>query len=176
MYRIFVVILLLPVMLFSQEEPQFDVEKLADFFVGTWTGVGEGQSGNSILERTYEYILRNNFVLMSNKAVFEPNEKNPEGEIHEDFGIFSFDKARETIVFRQYHVEGFYNQYVLDSAGTQGKVLVFTTEVIENGPAGLRAQITLEILGDHKFKERFALAFGDKEFTCYVENHFKRKQ
>lgn len=176
MYRIFVVILLLPVMLFSQEELQFDVEKLADFFVGTWTGVGEGQSGTSKLERTYQYILGDNFVLMKNRAVFEPNEKNPEGEIHEDLGVYSFDKTRETIVFRQYHVEGFYNQYILDSTGAEGKVLVLTTEAIENGPPGLRAQITLEILGDNEFKECFALAFGEKEFTTCVENHFERKQ
>ncbi|MGH8247883.1 MAG: hypothetical protein ACREUU_15795, partial [Gammaproteobacteria bacterium] len=34
-------------------------------------------------------------------------------EVHEDWGVISYDRARRTFVFRQFHVEGFVNQYVL---------------------------------------------------------------
>lgn len=33
-----------------------------------------------------------------------------------------FDAARKGVVFRQFHVEGFVNQYVLDPASTPGRL------------------------------------------------------
>ena len=59
--------------------------------------------------------------------------------MHEDVGFFSFDTARRLMVLRQFHVEGFVNQYVADPAPPPGRI-VFTTEAIENIPAGFRAQ------------------------------------
>jgi hypothetical protein len=44
-------------------------------------------------------------------------------------------------VFRQFHVEGFVNQYALDTSSTADR-LVFLSEAIENIPAGFRARET----------------------------------
>ena len=50
----------------------------------------------------------------------------------------SFDKGRKRFVYRQFHVEGFVNQYVLEAEGEEG-VRVFVSEAIENIPGGWRA-------------------------------------
>jgi hypothetical protein len=51
--------------------------------------------------------------------------------------MMSFDKGRKNFVFRQFHIEGFVNQYVMTSSSADGKTIVFTSESIENIPAGI---------------------------------------
>ena len=36
--------------------------------------------------------------------------------MHEHWSFFSYDRARKALVLRQFHQEGFVNQYVLDTA------------------------------------------------------------
>ena len=84
-------------------------------------------------------------------------EKNPKGEIHEDEGWFSYDRARKRLVLRQFHVEGFMNQYVEDGESSPERV-VFMTESIENMPAGWRARETYLRHGPDEFEEVFELA------------------
>ena len=76
---------------------------------------------------------------------FEPQEKNPEGEVHEDWAFFSFDQNRNSLVMRQFNVEGFVNRYVLDSLSSDGSRLILISENSENAPPGLMARYTLEI-------------------------------
>ena len=64
------------------------------------------------MQREYTRILNSRFIRVQNKSVYPPQEKNPKGETHEDFGVFSFDKSRKVAVLRQFHVEGFVNQYI----------------------------------------------------------------
>lgn len=54
----------------------------------------------------------------------KPTEKNPKGEVHEDFGIFSYDQARKTFVMRGFYVEGFVNTYVMDEISGDGKAFM----------------------------------------------------
>jgi hypothetical protein len=86
----------------------------------------------------------------------------------------SFDKSRKRFVFRQFHVEGFVNQYVMTSS--DDKTIVFTSESIENIPAGFRARETYTISGPDEFKEVFEIAAPGKDFEVYSEGHFKRKK
>jgi hypothetical protein len=79
-------------------------------------------------------------------------------------------------VFRQFHVEGFVSQYVMTSAGSDRKTIVFTSESIENIPAGYRSRETYKILGPDEFTEVFEIAEPGKEFEVYSESHFKRKK
>lgn len=102
-------------------------------------------------------------------------EKNPKGETHEDWALFSFDRGRKKFLLRQFHVEGFVNQYLLDSKSEDGKTLVFITESIENIPAGWKAKETYRIVNDNEFIEVFELAAPGKEFELYSETRFKRK-
>lgn len=52
--------------------------------------------------------------------------------------MMSFDKARKKFVLRQFHGEGFVNQYVMTSSSDDGKTIVFTSMVSPNGISVLR--------------------------------------
>jgi hypothetical protein len=112
------------------------------------------------------------FVQVKNVSVYPPQAKNPKGERHEDLGVFSYDTARKTIVFRQFHVEGFVNQYLLDAASSPDR-LVFTTEAIENIPAGWRARETY-VIGTDRLEEIFELAEPGQDFAVYSRNRLTR--
>ena len=102
-------------------------------FVGSWEGTSEGCSGTSKTKCFYEFVLNGKFIQVRNKSVFEPQDKNSKGDTHEDIGYLSYDGNRKNFVLRQFHVEGFVNQYVLDSL-TDDRTIVFVTESIENIP------------------------------------------
>jgi hypothetical protein len=141
--------------------------------VGRWTGTTEGKPGDGTVEREYTHILGSRFVQLQNRSVYPAQEKNPKGEVHEDRGIFSFDRGRKRIVLRQFHVEGFVSQYVLDANEKPG-VLVFTTESIENIPAGWRARETYIMSGPDRLEEVFELAEPGREFGLYSRTRLTR--
>jgi len=144
--------------------------------VGTWEGAGNGQPGVSKVQREYRLMLNDKYIHVENKSTYAPQPKNPKGEVHQDWGMMSFDKGRKTFVLKQFHGEGFVNQYVMTSSSTDGKTIVFTSESIENIPAGYRARETYKILGPDEFAEVFEIAVPGKEFELYSEGHFKRKK
>lgn len=113
---------------------------------------------------------------MQNRSQYAPQPANPKGESHEDWGLISFDKSRKQFVLRQFHVEAFVTQYVVTSVSADGKTIVFTSESIENIPAGWRARETYRIVSDDEFTETFELAGPGKEFEVYTENRLRRKK
>jgi hypothetical protein len=143
------------------------------FLVGRWEGRSEGQPGTAKVEREYRRALNSRFIHGRNRSEYSPQDKNPNGEIHEDEGWFSFDRARKRIVLRQFHVEGFVNQYVEDPSSSAQK-LVFTTESIENIPPGWRARETYIVHGADEFEEVFELAQAGKGFELYSRARLKR--
>lgn len=144
-----------------------------NFFVGIWKGSGQGQPGTSGVERKYQFVLNHKFLFVQNKSVYDPQEKNPQGEIHEDLGLISYDRARETFVFRQFHVEGFVNHYILEKIAEDGQTISFVIEAIGNISPGRKAREGYQILGTDEFIEVFELAPPDKGFEVYTENHFQ---
>jgi hypothetical protein len=170
------ILLLLPGVLLAQADKKSDVWQPLKFFAGTWEGTGKGQSGTSKVEREYQFVLNGRFLQVKNKSIYEPQEKNPKGEVHEDWGLISRDAMRKKFVLRQFHVEGFVNQYALDSLAADGKTFVFATESIENIPAGWRGRETYKILNEDEFVEIFELAEPGKGFEVYTENHLRRKR
>ena len=141
--------------------------------LGKWTGTAEGQPGSGTVEREYERALNARFIRVRNRSTYPPQEKNPKGERHEDEGFLSFDRARQLIVLRQFHVEGFVNTYVQD-AGAKAGTISFTTEAIENIPPGFRARETYIFHGADAFEEVFELAEPGKEFEVYSRSRFTR--
>jgi hypothetical protein len=176
--KIVIVLILLtfiPISLFSQEEQEKqDPWKPINYFIGSWKGnEGTGpETGKG--DRTYQYILQDRFIHFKNKSVFEETEKRPQGEVHDDMGIFSYDKNRDILVLRQFHVEGFINQYVMDSLSTDQTYMEFVTESIENGFPGLKARLRYHILNENEFEEAFDLSSSGNEYKCYIENHWRR--
>lgn len=157
---------------FAQQPSQDNLAPIAPL-LGRWTGTSEGQPGNGTVERDYERVLRSRFIRARNRSTYPPQEKNPKGEIHEDEGVFSFDRARKRIVFRQFHVEGFVNTYLQDLDAKPGTVS-FTTESIENIPAGWRARETYVFHGPDEVEEIFELAEAGKPFAVYSRTLLKR--
>ena len=143
-------------------------------FLGKWRGTGEGQPGTSDVERTYEPTLSGRFILERNRSTYAPQEKNPKGEVHEHVGYMSFDKARKRLILRQFHPEGFVNQYVAATAAIDADSLVLNSEALENLPAGWRARETYKFSGPDAFEEIFDLSEPGKDFEVYSHNRFKR--
>jgi hypothetical protein len=145
-----------------------------NFFAGSWQGSGNGKPGQSQVERVYEFVLNGQFLHARSTSLYPPQEKNPKGEQHQDWGLISYDQARSTFVLRQFHVEGFVNQYVLEQMSEDGQTISFVTESIENIPSGWRAKETYQILDPDTFVERFELAAPGKEFELYSESRLTR--
>jgi hypothetical protein len=143
------------------------------FMVGRWEGASDGKPGKATVRREYTRVLNGRFIHVRNRSEYPVQDRNPKGEIHEDEGFFSFDRARKRIVLRQFHVEGFVNQYVQDDESAAPK-LVFTTESIENIPAGWRARETYVVHGPDEFEEIFELAEPGKPFDLYSRARLKR--
>ena len=144
------------------------------FFIGRWEGTAKGKIGDGTVERSYEWVLNNRFIQVRHKSVYPQQPSNPRGEVHEDWGYISFDRARKRLVLRQFHVESFVTQYSADPASSDSTTLVFVSESLENLPAGWRSRETYTILNTNEFVETFELSPPGKDFEVYTRNHFRR--
>jgi len=169
------VILLFSTVSFGQLSKQDSIWSPMKYFVGEWTGKSDGQPGNGTYERTYQFVLNRKFIEIKNKSTWSPTTENPKGEVHEDIGYISYDNARKTFVLRQFHIDGFVNQYRLDSISADGKTMVFISESIENIPNGWRAKETYQLTENNEFIETFELAEPGKQFEVYTKAVLKRK-
>ncbi len=153
-----------------------DTWKPLRFFVGVWEGTGKGEPGESKVEREYKFTLNNKFLQATHRSTYAPQPKNVKGEVHDDLGFFSYNKARKQFVFRQFHIEGFVTQYVASTISENGKTIILESESIENIGKGMRARETYKIINDNEFTETFQIAEPGKEFVVYSFNQFKRKK
>ena len=144
------------------------------FLAGEWAGTSTGEPGKGTASRRYEFVLGNNFIYERNTSTYPPQEKNKAGEVHQHWSLFSYDKNRKSIIFRQFHQEGFVIVYVLNPTLSTPSKLVFESEQIENVPSSWKARETYEIISHNEFTETFELAQPDKPFEIYSLNHFKR--
>jgi hypothetical protein len=160
---------------FAQSNAQEKLWQPFLFFVGEWTGKGEGEPGIGNYERAYQSVLGNKFIEVKNKSVYPPTDKNTKGEVHEDRGYISYDRSKKKFILRQFHVEGFVNTYESESISADGKKIVFITTMIENIPNGWRARESYEIISENEFIETFELAEPNKDFFVYSKATFKRK-
>ncbi len=143
------------------------------FMAGEWTGESEGQPGKGTVKRTYRFVLSDKFLHEQNVSTYPPQPKNEKGEVHGHWSFFSHDRARRTLVLRQFHQEGFVNQLAL-VAGSPAGTLVFESEALENVPAGWKARETYEVVSADEFVETFELAQGTNPYEVYSRARFKR--
>lgn len=168
--------LFLPLLLLSQQNNTGDPWEYLRFLEGTWEGTGEGMSGISSVIQEYQFILNKQFLRMTTKSIFKPQEKNPKGEIHEDIGIFSFDQTRKVFVLRSFYVEGFVNQYVFNPFSEDSGPMEFVTESVENAPQGTKAKLVFRMLSDDKIEQSFHVAFPGQKYSCFSTNTLERKK
>ncbi len=176
MRRFLLLAVVIPCIILAQTGQGEDMWAPLRILVGSWEGTGGTGSATSQVTAEYRFVLGGTYMELRHKATFPPQEGRPEGEIHEDFGIISYDRSRETFVFRQFHGEGFVNRYTLDSLSADGSFLLFNAEEIENAPSGTRAQLILEMTGENALRTSFNVAFPGRELQCYSRNILERKK
>ena len=145
------------------------------FFIGVWEGDVAGQPGNGKAQREYTFVLNDRFVHVMNRSSYPPQEKNPKGETHEDVGFLSYDKGAKRFMLRQFHIEGFVNQFAMESVSEENHTITFVSTAIENLVPGWRARETYRIINDDEFTETFSLAPPNHDFETYSETHFRRR-
>ena len=91
-------------------------------------------------------------------------------------GMFSYDAFRKKFVLRGFYIEGFVNQYVLQSIKDDRKTLTFVTESIENAPPGTKAKLIFKKIAEGEMEESFHVAFPGKEFSCFVVNKLRKEE
>lgn len=167
MRKLFVLLFLIPAILFGQATKKDSIWLPLKPFIGQWVGEGGGEPGKGIYERSYQFILNKNFIEIKNKSTYQPTDKHPKGEVHEDIGYFSYDKSTRKFKLRQFHIESFAIEFVLDSISADKKTIVFVSVAIENIPKGYRARETYRLISENEIEETFELAESDKEFEVY---------
>lgn len=160
----------------NKQPEKSDPFKSLRLFIGKWKGDSQGQPGVGTMEREYDFVLKDKFVQVKNKATYPPQPKNPKGESHEDLGFFGYDRAAKKLTLRQFHVEGFVIHYSLESISDDGRSFVFTSTSIENISPGWVARETYRFVTDDEFVETFALSEQGKGFETYSETRFRRNR
>jgi len=176
MKNILLCIILFPLLTEAQLSKRDSLWLPLKSFIGEWKGEGGGEPGKGKYQRSYQFILNKRFIEIRNKSSYEPTTQNPKGEVHEDIGYFSYDNNRKTFILRQFHIEGFVNQFRLDSISTDKKTFVFITESIENIPAGFKAKETYRLLNDDEIEETFEIAEPGQAFTVYSKVKLVRQK
>jgi hypothetical protein len=104
MKNILLIIFTLSSIIFAQNKNDINKWEPFKFLIGKWEGNGTGKFGDSKIERTYEYLMGGTYIIGKNKSVYEKQEKNPEGEIHYNWDIISYDKVTAKYVIRQFRI------------------------------------------------------------------------
>jgi len=137
---------------------------------GTWEGAIDGRLGQGIGRRRIAFVLDDKFVLLRHASVRLPQDKSPTGDYHREIGVFSYDRNRNKLIYREFLVEGYVNQYVCD---VEPMRLSCLTESVENGP-GMRARFVLEIEDAYRAKETFEIAAAGEDLKLYFTNAWTR--
>jgi len=147
-----------------------------NFLLGEWTGTGIGFGNDkSRIESRFQLTMDNNYIEVVNDSKFDPTPNNKEGEHHIDRGFISYDKSRNLIVFRQFNIEGYINQYFLADSLSNDNELVFVTETIENFVPGGIAKWTIKKISDTKIETVFDVYFPNNGYTCMGTNTLTKK-
>lgn len=175
MKNIFLLPFIIPAILFGQANKKDSIWLPLKPFIGQWVGEGGGETGKGKYERSYQFVLNKNFIEIKNKSTYPPTDKNPKGEIHEDIGYFSYDKSIPQFKLRQFYIEGFVNEFILDSISADKKTLVFISMAIENIPNGWKAKESYRLISENEIEETFELAGPGKNFEIYSKVKLVRK-
>ena len=151
-------------------------EKIS-FIIGDWEGTGTGFGNEkSKIVSSFKLVMDSNYIEVRNESKFEPTENDPAGEVHIDKGFISFDKSRDMLVFRQFNIEGYINQYILIDTLSNETTLIFQTETIENFVPGGSARWTINKINEDQIETIFDVSFPNQGYNCLGTNNLSRKK
>ncbi|MBN8812314.1 MULTISPECIES: heme-binding beta-barrel domain-containing protein [unclassified Sphingomonas] len=141
---------------------------------GDWTGTGEGDPGTSAAFRHAARAHEGHYLRIEGRSVYPRQDKNKKGEMHTQTDWWSYDKAQQRLILRQFDNLGFVSTYAQDLAASRPGHIVLVSVQLENVPAGWKARYTYDLIGDDAFEERFELDPDGKGFQPYTFNRFLR--
>lgn len=160
----------------ARQPRQAEVWKPLTFFLGKWEGGGDGRGGRCFVQMEFRFLLQKTYMEVKSTYVYEPSKEKPQGEIHEDLGIISFDRARQRFVLHQFHVEDYADYLLLEDRPTDSKTFVFVTERIVNLPGGFRSRMTYRILDNDELEIDWEVAGPGADFLIHSRSRLKRKK
>ncbi|HXS89793.1 MAG TPA: hypothetical protein VN705_10620 [Steroidobacteraceae bacterium] len=146
------------------------------WLIGEWRGVGQGDPGTSGSERHNDSFLGGRYIRASGTSVYPKQEKNPSGEVHEQLDLWSYDRARSSVILRTFDTLGFTCTYVLDRAASSADRWVLNGESLENVPKGMKARYIYTRPSENEYHEVLELDTDGKGFKPYVTNRFLKVQ
>ena len=144
-----------------------------EYLVGSWTANESASFGEGRGERSYEFVLQDRYLLGRNHSVFPPQDGLPEGDVHDDWTMFSYDADRGTYIVRQFNSEGFVNTFALQDPSTLPQRAVFVLEASENA-SGARGSLTYERRGEDAFDEGFEVTLPGAAEAIVIRNRWTR--
>jgi hypothetical protein len=145
------------------------------FMLGSWLGEARGEPGKGSVERDYQLVLDDKFIEEHNTSRYEPKAAGKEPEVHQHRSFISYDKARKTLMLRQFHEERFVILYAMNVELSTPTRLVFDSVNFENFSNEWKARETYEVKSNDEFVETFELAAPGRDFEVYSHNHFRRR-
>ncbi len=143
---------------------------IAGYLSGSWKSNPDACIGIGEANKVNKVVLDSNFFLMETKATFDVEENNR----HEDKKFISYNKLTDKLILREFHSEGFVNEYEVDSMSTDLKYIVFLSRALENMPDGWKARMTIQIIDDGNYREQFDMARPGEPFRQYVVAAWRR--
>ena len=172
----FIILIFGLVLFIGQSNGQSNSFDKISFLIGEWSGTGSGFGNDrSQIKSSFQFAMNGKYIEVKNESIFEPTENKPTGEHHIDKGFISYDKKRGKIIYRQFNIEGYYNQYVLNDSISNDNILVFETEFIENFVPNGKAKWTIKKLIQNEVETVFDVSFGN-EYSCFGTNKLIRKK
>jgi len=170
LYRVLPIAVMFAMSAAAQSDPWAPLRVLE----GKWEGAESGELGKGTSSREYRFEMNGRFLVERNRVVWEPKTPGAKSEAHEDVGFFSYDKNQKKLMLRQFHNEGFVNEYALDSLSQEGTSFEFVTVRIENIAAGWRAKEAYRAVSADELEATFSLAPPGKDFEVFTTAHLKR--
>ena len=82
---------------------------------------------------------------------------------------------RDAFIFRQFNIESYVNQYVLNEDYSTDTSFVFESELIENFAEGGKTKWTILVHSPDHRETIFDVSFPDSEYACFGTNHLWKK-
>lgn len=142
---------------------------------GEWQGTADGMGGTGTAVRSYRFVLKDRYLYEQDTHTYPAQEKNPQGEKHEHWAFWSYDRQAKRLMLRQFHPEGFVNLYSFRAELSTTAKLVFESEGFENFDSRWKARETYELVSPDEFTETFELAQPGGSFEVYSRTRFLRQ-
>ncbi|WP_243300682.1 DUF1579 domain-containing protein [Geothrix oryzisoli] len=146
------------------------------FLVGEWRGAVTGEQGTGTVTRRYRFILSGEYLQERSMASFPPQPLHTDGTVLNYASFLMQDRARKTVLFRQFHQERVNGIFVLSKTQSGPTKLVFESEQLDNAPATWKARETFEVVSPDEYVETFEVAEGGKPLVVRSRIQFKRQR